>query len=98
MQCIVGKPKQYPIKKSTEVSKEESDSDEDCYSSDEETVVISAQTDIDSDEGEHSETEQSDVSLVQNSSINDISDLFSSHTRSGRVAGSWRRSLDEWLD
>ena len=51
MQCIAGKPKQYPIKKSTEISNEESDSDEDCYSSDEETVVISAQTDIDSDEG-----------------------------------------------
>ena len=98
MQCIAGKTKQYPIKKSTEISNEKSDSDEDCYSSDEETVVISAQTDIDSDEGEHSETEQSDVSLVQNSSINDINDLFSSRTRSGGVAGSWRRSLDEWLD
>ena len=60
--------------------------------------VISAQADIESDEGEHSETEQSDVSQVQNSSINDISDLFSSRTRSDRVAGSWRRSVDEWLD
>ena len=60
--------------------------------------VISAQADIESDEGEHSKTEQSDVPLVQNSSINDISDLFSSRTRSGRVAGSWRRSLDQWLD
>ena len=85
-------------KKSTEIGNEEIDSDEDCYSSDEETVVISAQTDIYSGEGEHSETEQSDVSLVQNSSVNDISDLFSSCIRSGRVAGSWRQSLDEWLD
>ena len=48
---------------------------------DEETVVISAQTDIESDEREHSETEQSDVSQVQNPSVNEISYLFSSRTR-----------------
>ena len=67
---------------------------------DDETVVISAQTDIESDEGEHFETEQSDVSQVQNRSVNEISDLFSSRTRSGKykVAGSWRWSPDEWLD
>ena len=54
------------------------------------SVLIPAQTDIDSDEGEHSETEHSDVSQVQNSSVNEISDLFTSRIRSGRVAGSWR--------
>ena len=73
-------------KKSIEISNEESDNGEDCYSSDEET-------DTDSDEGEHSETEQSAVSQLQNSSVNEISDWFTSRTRPGRVAGSWRRSL-----
>ena len=51
-------------KRSIEISNEESDSHEDCYSSDEETVVISAQTDIDSDEIEHSETERAGASQV----------------------------------
>ena len=51
-------------------------------------ALISAQTGIDSDEGKHSETEQSDVSQIQNSSINEINDLFTSRTRSGRVARS----------
>ena len=55
-------------------------------------VLIPAQTDTDSDEGEHSETEYFSVSQVQNSSVNEISDLFTSRIRFGRVAGSWRRA------
>ena len=65
------------LKKFIEIRNEESDT-----GGDEDIAVIryqslfSAQTDIDSDEGEHSETEQSEVSQIQNSSVNDISDLF----------------------
>ena len=104
--CNVSQENQNIItKKSIEISNEENDtgSNEDIAVIGNQSLFLLRSTDIDCDEGEPSETEQPDVSQIQNPSVNEISDLFTrglftSRTRSGRVAGSCRRSLDEWLD
>ena len=71
--CNVSRENQNIItKKSIAISKEESDT-----GSDKDIAVIKNQSlFLLSDEGEHSETEQSDVAQIQNSPVNEISDLF----------------------
>ena len=77
---------------------EESDSDE-------ETAIISALLDSD-EEREDSDIENSDCVNVTNVAVDNKTflvpsneqNLFETCTRLGRRAGSWRKSLDEWLD
>ena len=74
---------------------------EDCDSDNEhEALVISAHTE--SDDENEDDIPSDGQEHIQNEEAMDIrsnyDDLFSLRTRSGRVAGSWRRSLGEWLD
>ena len=74
---------------------------EDCDSDNEdEALVISAHTE--SDDENEDDIPSDGQEHIQNKEAMDIrknyDDLFSLRTRSSRVAGSWWRSLGEWLD
>ena len=82
-----------------EYEEEESDSDE-------ETDIISAPLDSDEERKDSDIENYSDCVNITNIAVdketfvvpNNEQNLFETCTRVGRRAGSWRKSLDEWLD